>query len=83
MRNNAGSMKRKDAKSRKLPMSFIVRIYRFSEDGPEGMVGVVETVANGKEKQFTGIRELGEILAGAGKSDKRMKTKGGSHGQPI
>jgi hypothetical protein len=65
-------MKRKDAKSRKLPMNFIVRIYRFTKDGPEGMVGVVEAVANGEEKVFTGIRELGEILAGAGKRHKRI-----------
>lgn len=64
-------------------MSFIVRIYRFTDDGPEGMVGVVETVANGEEKQFTGIQELGRILAGVGKRNKRKKTKGGSHGQPI
>ena len=77
------NMKRKDAKSRKLPMSFIVRIYRFIEDGPEGMVGVVETVPNGEEKQFTGIQELGKIIAGAGKRNKRMRSKGGSHGQPI
>jgi hypothetical protein len=67
-----GNMKGKDAKSRKLPKSFIVRIYRFTEDGPEGMVGVVETVANGEEKQFTGIQELGEILADAGKRNKRL-----------
>lgn len=65
-------MKIEDPKCRKLPMSFIVRIYRFTEDWPEGMVGVVETVANGEEKQFTGIRELGEILAGAGKRSKRI-----------
>jgi hypothetical protein len=61
-------------------MSFIVRIYRFTDGGPEGMVGVVETVANGEEKQFNGIRELGEILAAASKKYKRIKTKGGSHG---
>ena len=78
-----GNMKKKDAKSRKLPMSFIVRIYRFTEDGPEGMVGVVETVPNGEEKQFTGIQELGEILAGAGKRNKRIRSKGGSYEQPI
>lgn len=76
-------MKRKDAKSRKLPMSFIVRIYRFTADGPEGMVGVVETVADGEEKQFNGIGELGEILAGDGKRHKRIQTKGGSHDKPI
>jgi len=61
-------------------MSFIVRIYRFNEDGPKGMVGVVETVPNGEEKQFTGIHELGEILAGTGRRNKRAKTQGGSHG---
>lgn len=76
-------MKRKNAKSRKLPLSFIVRIYRFTEDGPEGMVGVVETVANGEEKQFNGMRELGQILAGAGKRHKRIKTNGGSHDKPV
>ena len=54
-------------KCRKLPISFIVRIYRFTEDGPEGMVGVVETVGNGEERGFNGIQELGEILAGAEK----------------
>jgi hypothetical protein len=64
-------MKIEDPNNRKLPMSFIVRIYRYTQDGPEGMVGVVETVANGEEKQFTGIRELGEILAGAGRRAKR------------
>lgn len=53
-------------------MSFIIRIYRFTGDGPEGMVGVVETVANSEEKQFTGIQELGEILADAGKRNKRI-----------
>jgi len=52
-------------------MSFIVRIYRFTGDDPEGIVGVVETVANSEEKQFTGIQELGEILAGAGKGSKK------------
>jgi hypothetical protein len=66
-------MKRKDAKNWKLPMNFIVRIYRFSGDGPEGMVGVVETVENGDEKGFTGIRELGEILAAAGKRHKGIQ----------
>ena len=44
-------------------MSFIVRIYRFSEDGPAGMVGA-----------FTGIQELGEILAGAVKNKQKTKT---------
>lgn len=53
-------------------MSFIVRIYRFTEDGPEGMVGVVETVGKREEKTFTGIQELGEILADAGKRNKRL-----------
>ncbi len=53
-------------------MSFIVRIYRFTQDGPEGMVGVVETVANNEAKQFAGIRELGEILACAGNRSKRI-----------
>jgi hypothetical protein len=80
MRNSTGNMNSKNSKSRKLPLSFIVRIYRFTDGGPEGMVGVVETVENGEEKQFTGIRELGEILAVASKKYKRIKTKGGSHG---
>ena len=53
-------------------MNFIVRIYRFTKDGSEGMVGVVEAVANGEEKGFTGIRGLGEILAGAGKRHKSI-----------
>ena len=65
MKNNTGNMNGKNQKNRTLPMSFIVRIYRFIEDGPQGMVGVVETVANSEEKQFTGIKELGDILAGA------------------
>ena len=65
-------MKREDARSPKLPMNFIVRIYRITGDGPESMVGIVETVANGEEKGFTGIRELGEILAGAGKRHKSI-----------
>jgi hypothetical protein len=72
MRNNRYNMKRRNAKSRKLPMSFIVRIYRFSEDGPAGIVGVVETVGKQEEKAFTGIQELGEILAGAGKKHKSI-----------
>jgi hypothetical protein len=67
-----GNMKKKDAKSQNFPISFIVRIYRFTEDGPEGMVGVVETVANGKGKRFTGIQELGESLAGTSKRNKRI-----------
>jgi hypothetical protein len=67
MRNNTSNMKGKNMKCRKLPMSFIVRIYRFTEDGPEGMVGVVETVGNGEERGFNGIQELGEILSGAEK----------------
>jgi hypothetical protein len=67
-----GNMKKKDAKSQNFPISFIVRIYRFTEDGPEGMVGIVETVANGKGKRFTGIQELGEILIGADKKSQRI-----------
>ena len=55
-------MKRNNAKTDNLPMSFIVRIYRFTGDGPGGMEGVVETVANGEERGFTGIEELWEIL---------------------
>ena len=43
-------------------MSFIVRVYRFSGEEPEGMVGVVETVGTGEERGFTGIEELWEIL---------------------
>jgi UDP:flavonoid glycosyltransferase YjiC (YdhE family) len=37
MRNNTDNMNGKCAKTSKLPMSFIVRIYRFTDDGPEGM----------------------------------------------
>jgi hypothetical protein len=55
-------MKRKNTKYDRLPMSFIVRIYRFTGEGPEGMVGVVETVGNEGEMGFTGIEELWEIL---------------------
>lgn len=47
-------------------MSFIVRIYRFTEEGPQGMVGVVEIVGSDEERGFTGIQELGEILANIG-----------------
>jgi hypothetical protein len=66
-------MKRKNAKNDKLPMNFIVRIYRFHGEGPEGMAGLVETVGNGVERRFTGIEELWEILASSGKKPGRRK----------
>jgi len=62
-------MKRKNAKNNNLPMSFIIRIYRFTGEGPEGIVGVVETVGNGEEKGFTGMEELWDIL----KKDVKQK----------
>jgi hypothetical protein len=61
-------MKRKSAKNQKLPISFIVRVYRFTGDGPEGMVGVVESVGDGEERGFTGIEELWAILHKSGKN---------------
>jgi hypothetical protein len=55
-------MKSKSTKNQKLPISFIVRVYRFTGDGTEGIVGVVESVGDGGERGFTGIGELWEIL---------------------
>jgi hypothetical protein len=76
-------MKMKSTKNQKLPMSFIVRVYRFVGEGPEGIVGVVETVGDGGERGFTGIEELWEILASAGKRGKGRKPKGGSHVKQV
>jgi hypothetical protein len=76
-------MKMKSTKNHKLPMSFIVRVYRFVGEGPEGIVGVVETVGDGEERGFTGIEELWEILASAGKRGKGRKPKGGSHVKQV
>jgi len=61
------NMKRNKDKNQKLPMSFIVRIYRFTGEGTDGMAGVVEAVGDGEERGFTGIEELWEILVSAGK----------------
>jgi hypothetical protein len=71
---------RKKMKKNSLPISFIVRVYRFGDDGPKGMV---ETVGKGEEKGFTGIEELWEILASAGRRGKRRKAKGGSHVKQV
>jgi hypothetical protein len=57
-------MKKKSDKYDKLPVSFIVRIYRLSGEGPEGMAGVVEAVEEGEEEGFIGIRELVAIIGG-------------------
>ena len=76
-------MKRKNAKNDKLQLSFIVRIYRFTGDGPEGIIGVVESVGAGEERGFTGIEELWEILASAGKRGKGRKPKGGNHVKQV
>jgi hypothetical protein len=63
-------MKSKNTNILKLPLSFIVRVYRFNGEESEEMVGIVETVGNGEERGFTGIEELWDILASAGKRGK-------------
>jgi hypothetical protein len=76
-------MKKNSARKQDLPKSFIVRVYRFTGQGPDGMAGVVETVGDGGERGFTGIEELWEILASAGKKGKERKPKGGSHVKQV
>jgi hypothetical protein len=68
-------MKSNRVKNDKLPKSFIVRIYRFAKDRPEGTVGVVETVGVDGEKGFTGIDELWAILKGGGSISGETREK--------
>ena len=76
-------MKRKSARNHDLPMSYIVRVYRFLDEEPAGIVGIVEAVGEGEEKGFNGMEELWEILASASKRGKGRKPKGGSHVKQI
>jgi hypothetical protein len=55
-------MKRNKEINDKLPVTFIVRIYRFPSDTQQEMIGVVETVGNEGEKGFSGIDDLWTIL---------------------
>ncbi len=42
--------------------SYIVRIYRRSEEDPNTIAGLVEVVATGEVKQFSNSRGLSDLL---------------------
>lgn len=68
-------MKRNKDIHDKLPLSFIVRIYRFPGDAQKDLVGVVEAVGVDGEKGFTGIDELWAILKGGGSISGKTREK--------
>jgi predicted transcriptional regulator YdeE len=45
-----------------LSSNYIVRIYRFEEENPKSLVGVVEEVGVDGNRAFRDIEELWEIL---------------------
>lgn len=56
--------------------TYIVRIYRFEEENPRSLVGIVESVEGGRRERrsFTGFEDLWEILnARMLKADVRKK----------
>jgi hypothetical protein len=50
--------------------SYIIRIYRYEKDNPDGLVGLVEEVGIGRRRGFTSIEELWKILNSARKRDR-------------
>jgi len=61
----------------------IIRIYRFKEDNPRHLVGVVQEVGAKGKKAFTNYDELWEILNAAGSFRRRVqRAKSLSHLNP-
>jgi hypothetical protein len=46
-----------------LPNNYIVRIYRFEEENPKGLVGIVEEAGVDGNRAFRDLEELWEILS--------------------
>lgn len=46
-----------------LPKSYVIRIYRRPAGGTLGLVGLVEAEGTGRQRHFSSVEELWEILA--------------------
>jgi len=53
--------------------TYIIRIYRRSQDGSEAIVGIFECVETGEKKQFVNNNQLKEIVVGLESSPKLSK----------
>jgi hypothetical protein len=49
-------------KGRSVLQSYVIRVYRRSDDNPQHLVGIVEIVQDGRQQRFSSMQELWEIL---------------------
>jgi len=56
-------------------VNYVVRIYRFKENNPRSLVGVVEEVGVKGKKAFTTYDELWEILIYSRSISQKQKPK--------
>ena len=68
------------------PANYVVRIYRFDENNPRHLVGVVEEVGVKGKKAFTNYDELWDILnspkgrrARGRRGEIKTREQGGEH----
>lgn len=67
-------MRRKKEINDGLPITIIVRIYRFPGDAGKELAGVVEKAGSEAEKGFNGFDELWEILNEGGVMGRQGRT---------